>query len=61
VSGKLLFDAVKRKRGKETFYFSHKGQIVNFLKRNTKKGDLVLIIGAGDIREIGEEFLGHRT
>jgi len=57
VSGKLLFGAVKKKRAKETFYFPRKEQIVNFLKRNTKRGDLILTIGAGDIRMIGEEFL----
>ena len=57
VNGKMLFDAVRRKRKKETFYFPTKQGIVDFLRRNTKRGDLILTIGAGDIRQVGEEFL----
>ncbi len=57
IDGKLLFEKVKKLRRKPTYYFPTFREIINFLKRESKKGDLILTIGAGDINKVGKSFL----
>ena len=57
IDGRLLFKKVKEKRKKETHYLSTFQEIINFLKRECCKGDLILTLGAGDINEVGRSFL----
>ena len=57
ISGKLLFEEIKKQRKKETYYFPSLKQLINFLKKKAKEGDLLLIMGAGDIEKVGEVFL----
>lgn len=60
IDGRWLFERIFT-QGKEAYYFPHKEQIVSFLGEKTKEGDLVLTIGAGDIREVGRKFLDRRN
>ena len=38
-------------------YLESFDKIIEFLAENTKKGDVVIIMGAGDIYKIGEDLL----
>ncbi len=57
VSGELIVDAAKRFGHKDVHYVSDKKQVPAFLKTMTRKGDIVITMGAGDIWKYGEEFL----
>jgi len=57
ISGRLLFEEIKKQRKRQTYYFSFTNQIINFLKEKTREGDLLLILGAGDIERVGKTFL----
>lgn len=57
IDGKLLFEKVKEERRKQTYYFPTFKEIINFLRKESKEGDLILTIGAGDINKVGESFL----
>jgi len=57
ISGRLLFEEIRKKRKGQTYYFSSTDQIINFLKEKTEEGDLLLILGAGDIEKVGKTFL----
>lgn len=58
VSGKLIFNEVhNRNSGKEVVYISQKSEVEKFLTEKVKSGDLVLLMGAGDIWTVGENLL----
>jgi len=57
IEGKLVFEKVKEKRRKKTYYFSTFQEIIDFLKGECRKGDLILTLGAGNINELGRCFL----
>ncbi|MCK4233717.1 UDP-N-acetylmuramate--L-alanine ligase [candidate division WOR-3 bacterium] len=57
VTGKIIYDAIKDYGHRGVTYIKDKKDIVNYLKKNTQKGDLVITIGAGDIYKIGEKFI----
>jgi len=38
-------------------YIQDKKQLPEYLKKNTRPGDIVITMGAGDIWKFGEEFL----
>ncbi len=59
VSGRLLFDEVKEHRSKPTYYFSAPEQILDFLRKESRKNDLILTIGAGDVWKVGRRFLAE--
>lgn len=46
--------------GKQTLYIKGFDNIVEYLDKNTKPGDLVITMGAGDIYKVGELFLDGR-
>lgn len=47
-----------RQRGHQGVHFlGGKEQVITFLEKNTQSGDLVLTLGAGDVWQIGREFL----
>ncbi|NLZ48360.1 MAG: UDP-N-acetylmuramate--L-alanine ligase [Clostridiales bacterium] len=56
ISSNTLGDKIRSKGLKCTNLHSFE-DIKNYLKKNTKDGDLVLTIGAGDIVKVGEAFL----
>ena len=42
---------------KDITYIKDKGEILNYLDRELKKGDALFTLGAGDVWKIGEEFI----
>ncbi|MGI5823616.1 MAG: UDP-N-acetylmuramate--L-alanine ligase [Dethiobacteria bacterium] len=47
-----------QQRGHQGVHFlGDKEQVIAFLRKNTKSGDLVLTLGAGDVWQIGRDFL----
>lgn len=58
VSGKLIVDSMLGlARNKSIAYLPRQGSIVDYLRRTTAPGDLVLTLGAGDVHRVGERFL----
>jgi len=57
VTGELIINAAKKYGHKETHYVKDKKDIPAYLKTITKKGDIVITMGAGDIWKYGEQFL----
>jgi len=55
VTAELVANSI-RNNGKKVIYKKNKEDIPGYLQEICKKGDLVLILGAGDIRKTGEEF-----
>ena len=55
ISSQLIVDEIRR-RGKEPLYLGGRDSIIEGLKCKCMKGDLVLIMGAGDIRQTAERF-----
>lgn len=59
VSGKLVADAILRHQpGKNVAYIPRLSDIVDWLRDITREDDLVITMGAGDVRIVGELFLG---
>jgi len=58
VSGKLLIDALAEVRPSGRMAFlPRRGDVVRFLEREVREGDLVLTLGAGDITMVADEVL----
>jgi UDP-N-acetylmuramate--alanine ligase len=58
VNGKLIVDAICETRGHpEVYYIPQQDAIPGVLQTLSRKGDLVLTLGAGDISQAGEELL----
>jgi UDP-N-acetylmuramate--alanine ligase len=57
VTGELIVDAAKAFGHKETYYVPEKKDLPKFLLGVTRKGDMVITMGAGDITKFGKEFL----
>ncbi|SHG94393.1 UDP-N-acetylmuramate--L-alanine ligase [Thermosyntropha lipolytica DSM 11003] len=58
VDGKLVYEAALG-TGCNAVYLDSFKRIKKYLLENTRAGDLVLTIGAGDVWKIGEEFLSE--
>lgn len=57
ISGKLIVDAtLEASEAKKVVYLPHKSDIKPYLAANTRPGDLVIFMGAGDIGAIGSEL-----
>ncbi|MDD4989553.1 MAG: cyanophycin synthetase, partial [Candidatus Pacebacteria bacterium] len=56
ITSEMLARAVV-KNGGRAHYAEMFENIVKYLKKQTKKGDVVMTVGAGDIYKVGEEFL----
>ena len=60
VSGKLIADAVCEKfPGRPVAYLPHRDELIAYLTRTARPGDLLLTMGAGDVTSVGEELLGR--
>ena len=60
VSGKLIADAVCDKfPGRPVAYLPHRDELIAYLTRSARPGDLLLTMGAGDVTSVGEELLGR--
>jgi UDP-N-acetylmuramate--alanine ligase len=58
VSGKLIVDSMLGMvKNKPIAYLPRQGSIVEYLRRTTSPGDIVLTLGAGDVHRVGERFL----
>ena len=57
VTGELIANAAKQFGHKDVHYIQDKKQLPEYLKKNTRTGDIVITMGAGDIWKYGEEFL----
>lgn len=58
--GEIHSTALEKKlkeNGKDAVYISSFTEICEYLEKNTKPGDMVLTMGAGDISKVGEMFL----
>jgi len=57
ISSKDLVEAIKKKSPeKEVLFMEKKEDVPAFIRKNAKKGDVVLVIGAGDIINILKFF-----
>jgi UDP-N-acetylmuramate--alanine ligase len=58
VNGKLIVDAICETRGHpEVYYIPQQDAIPGVLQNVSRRGDLVLTLGAGDISKAGEDLL----
>ena len=57
VTGELIANAAKQFGHKDVHYIQDKKKLPEYLKKNTRPGDIVITMGAGDIWKFGEEFL----
>lgn len=61
VTGRSLYEEIKRKNKKLSLhYIQQKEDIVPFLVKHARRGDMVLTVGAGDIVQTGVAFLKTR-
>ena len=61
--GKTAYDlycAVKERNPKNTYYFKNQLELCNVLCRRIEDGDVVLILGAGDVSLVAELMMGKR-
>ncbi|MEO0089050.1 MAG: UDP-N-acetylmuramate--L-alanine ligase [candidate division WOR-3 bacterium] len=58
VSGRLIYDAVvSKEKNKEVYYLETFEEIYKTIIGKIKKGDVVITLGAGNIKELCEKFL----
>jgi UDP-N-acetylmuramate--alanine ligase len=58
VTGKLVVDGVQiASPGLRTLYLPHRRDVVSFLQREVRDGDLILTMGCGDVWMLGDEAL----
>ncbi len=58
VSGELVAEALREAApGRPVAYLPHRADVVSFLVREVREGDLVLTLGAGDITTVADEVL----
>ncbi len=60
VTGKMLADLVaERHPGKRVFYAPDRPSLMELLDAETADGDLLITMGAGDVTQVGPEYLEH--
>lgn len=60
VSGKLIADSIcERFPGRPVAYLPHRDELISYLWRTARPGDLLLTMGAGDVTSVGEELLAR--
>ncbi len=57
VSGKALYEGIKKYGHRDVTYVPDKGKVVGYMLNVLRKGDLVITLGAGDVWKIGEQVL----
>jgi UDP-N-acetylmuramate--alanine ligase len=57
VTGALIAEAARRAGAREVAYVPDRGAVAEVLAGRVRPGDLVIVMGAGDIRSAGEELL----
>ncbi len=60
VTGRLVVDGIElASPGKDVVYVPHREDVVEFLDREVRPGDLVLTMGCGDVWMLGDEALAR--
>jgi len=59
VSAKLIADAVSANSKKEVYYIPKKEKVTEMLLRIAREGDMIVTAGAGDIYNVGKDFLAR--
>ena len=60
VTGKLVVDGVQlASPGLRTVYLPHRSDVVTFLGREVREGDLVVTMGCGDVWMLGDAVRGR--
>ena len=60
VTGKLVSDAVARSApGRPVAYLPHRDELVSYLLSTARPGDVLMLLGAGDIPAVGDELLAR--
>lgn len=57
ISSETLADKIRALGHKETYYFPTFAEIEKFIRKNCRKGDVVITMGAGNVTEIGPALL----
>lgn len=55
ISSELIVDEI-RKNGVEPLYFGDKAKLLDYLEKEKKPGDIILLMGAGNIRQTSEQL-----
>ena len=55
ISSQLIVDEI-RKNGVEPLYFGDKAKLLDYLEKEKKPGDIILLMGAGNIRQTSEQL-----
>ena len=59
ISGKMIADAAIQSGHRHVHYIESNDEIVKSMKSHCQPGDIIVTMGAGDIYQYGEEFLGN--
>ncbi len=58
ISSRELMDEIKKRHpGKEVYYFNDKDEMADFVYNNSRSGDVIMTMGAGDIFTVGRKIL----
>ncbi len=57
VSGRMLYDGIKKHGHKDVTFLPEREQVLDHLLDALRKGDLMITLGAGDVWKIGEQVL----
>jgi UDP-N-acetylmuramate--alanine ligase len=57
VSGKSLYEGIRKHGHKDVTYIPDKGKVADHMISILKKGDLMITLGAGDVWKIGEQVV----
>ncbi len=60
VTAHLIVDDIKATLGKDVIYAATLDDTLEAVRQCAKSGDVVLIMGAGNIRQVGERFVAER-
>ncbi|TNF54752.1 UDP-N-acetylmuramate--L-alanine ligase [bacterium] len=60
INSKILQEGMKE-RGADVAYIKEREEILDYLKQELETGDILLTLGAGDVWEIGEEYLNTKN
>ncbi len=58
ITSARLAQEIRQNGQKNTYFIEEKEQILDFLEKHVQTGDLILTLGAGDVWQIGRDFLG---
>lgn len=59
VSAKTIVSAIEKHEGREVIYLPTRQEIVDYLERTARPGDMILTMGAGDIWSAGVELVNR--